>query len=60
MEPQRDRSSGISVNSQQDGEDPVRRTDFLSERNRPGLHGGAGDTAWNPDKPLRKPPEPKG
>lgn len=44
-----------NVGSQQDGEEPELRTDFLTERNNPGLHGGSGDTAWKADKRSQKP-----
>ena len=38
-EPDKDRRIG----SDQDGEDPNRRTDLLKERVVPGTHGGGGD-----------------
>jgi hypothetical protein len=34
--------------SPQDGEDPNRRSDAISERDKPGLHGGAGAPGWLP------------
>ena len=43
-EPDKDRRIG----SDQDGEDPNRRTDLLKERVVPGTHGGGGDPAWKP------------
>jgi hypothetical protein len=39
---------GPSVGSEQDGEDPGRRSDMLEERSRPGRHGGGGSPGWRP------------
>ena len=36
------------IGSGQDGEDPNLRSDTIAERDKPGLHGGAGAPGWLP------------
>jgi hypothetical protein len=36
------------IGSRQDGDDPNKPTDLLSEKARPGQHGGAGSPGWKP------------
>lgn len=32
--------------------DPEERSDMISERRNPGMHGGAGDCGWKPSRPA--------
>jgi hypothetical protein len=36
------------IGSHQDGDDPNKPTDLLSEKVRPGQHGGGGSPGWKP------------
>lgn len=46
----RGKAAKAKIGSQQDGEDPDRPTDRISEIAEAGLHGGGGDSAWRPSR----------